>query len=216
LRSPRAGARHFPYRSTFSRTVADNMRHRHNLFSIAAIVLMFLAAGCQAAPATPADRETEKYAVYSAILADVGGLPVINDRAGGVSWKDSDYDRVHDQVQQVDRAIWDELGAANAHAETLKDRFDPALGDVPVANWADLGVVFSKNKPAQAWEIFHQKYPGKCLLGLSNVGFNDQTDKALVYVSGACDEKSGGGRIVYLTRQRGKWAVQGKATIWGQ
>jgi hypothetical protein len=176
---------------------------------------MLAAAACQAAPAMPPDKETAKYAVYSAVIADVGGLPVVNDRVGGVSWKDSDYDRVHDQVPQVERAIWDDLRTVNGHAETLQKRFDPALGDVPVANWADLGVVFSKSKPAQAWEIFHQKYPGKCVLNVSNVGFNDQLDKAVLYTSYVCDEKSGGGKIVYLVRHGGKWAVEGKATLWG-
>jgi hypothetical protein len=180
-----------------------------------ALAFMLILAACQVAPATPADMETEKYSVYSAVIADVGGLPVVNDRAGGVSWTDSDYDRVHDQIAEVDRLLWDNLRTANLQAETLEKRFDPALGDVPLGNSSDLGIVFSKNKPAQAWEIFHQKYPGKCVLGISNVAFNEQVDRALLYTSDACDEKSGGGHIVYLVKQRGKWAVQGKATLWG-
>jgi hypothetical protein len=169
-----------------------------------------------AAPAAPVSKDVEKYAVYSAVIADVGGLPVIGDRTGGLSWKDSDYDRVHNQVDDIDRVLWDNLRTANDHPEFLKNQFNPKLGDVPIANWADLGVVFSKSKPAQAWEIFHQKYPGKCLLNVSNVGFNDRLDKAVLYTSYVCDEKSGGGKIVYLTRRGGKWTVQGKATIWGQ
>jgi len=154
--------------------------------------------------------------VYSAVIADVGGLPVVSDRIGGVSWKDSDYDRVHDGIEQVDRAIWDNLRTANDHTESLQKRFDPALGDVLLANWADLGILFSKNKPDQAWEIFHQKYPDKCLLSVSNVGFSDPMDKAILYASFVCDEKSASGKIFYLDKQRGKWAVQGKVSLWGQ
>ena len=195
--------------------VTDNMSSRPVLLRTFTLAFVLIMAACQAAPATPEDKETEKYAVYSAVIADVGGLPVVSDRVGGVSWKDSDYDRVHGAVEQVDRAIWDNLRMANNHTETLQKRFDPALGDVPLANWADLGVVFSKSKPTQAWEIFHQKYPGKCLLGVSNVGFSEQLDRAILYASGACDEKSGGGHIVYLVKQRGKWTVQGKVTLWG-
>jgi len=195
--------------------VTDHVLSKPVLLRTLALAFVLTTAACQAAPATPADKETEKYAVYSAVIADVGGLPVVNDRAGGVSWKDSDYDQVHDQIAGVDRVIWDNLRAVNLHAETLQKRFDPALGDVPVANWADLGLVFSKNTPAQAWEIFHQKYPGKCLLGVSNVGFSDPMDRAILYASGACDDKTGGGHIVYLVKQRGKWVVQGKTTLWG-
>jgi hypothetical protein len=176
---------------------------------------VLLAAACQAAPATPADRESERYAVYSTILADVGGLPVLNDRVGGLSWKDSDYDRVHDGIEQVDPIIWDNLRTANDHTEVLQKRFDPALGDVSLANSAELGILFSKNKPAQAWEFFHQNYPGKCLLSVSNVGFSDALDKAILYTSYVCDEKSGSGKIVYLVRDHGKWAVQDKVTLWG-
>jgi hypothetical protein len=111
--------------------------------------------------------------------------------------------------------LWDNLRAVNLQAETLQKRFDPALGDVPLANSADLGTVFSKNKASQAWEIFHQRYPGKCVLGVSNVAFSDPMDRAILYASGACDEKTGGGHIVYLVKQRGKWAVQGKVPLWG-
>lgn len=191
------------------------MSSRPVLLRTLALAFMVLVAACQPAPATPVDKEVEKYAVYSAVIADVGGLPVVNDRAGGVAWVDSDYDRVRDQVPEVDRVLWDNLRTANLHAETLQKRFDPALGDVPVASWADLGTVFSKNKASQAWEIFHQEYPGKCLLGVSNVAFSDPMDRAILYASGACDENSGGGYIVYLVKQRGKWTVQGKVPLWG-
>jgi hypothetical protein len=185
------------------------------LLRILAAAFVLAAAACQAAPATPANEETEKYAVYSAVIADIGGLPVVSDRVGGVSWKDSDYDRIHEQVNAIDRVLWDNLRQANDHTEFLQKQFDSELGEVPLANWADLGVVFSKSKPAQAWEIFHQKHPGKCLLNVSNVAFNDRVDRAILYTSYVCDEKSGGGKIVYLVRQGSKWTVQGMATLWG-
>jgi hypothetical protein len=181
------------------------------------LVLAFVlsTAACQAAPATPADRESEKYAVYSAVIADVGGLPVINDRIGGLSWKDSDYGRVHEGIKQIDPLLWDNLRSANQLTEVLQKRFDPALGDVSLGNSADLGILFSKNKPAEAWEIFHQKYPDKCLLNFSNVGFSDELDEAILYTSHVCDDKSGSGKIIYLVRSHGEWTVQGKINLWG-
>jgi hypothetical protein len=196
--------------------VTDSMSYERVLLRTLALVFVLFAASCQPAPATPADKETERYAVYSAVIADVGGLPVLNDRIGGLSWKDSDYDRVHDGIEQVDPLIWDDLRTANDHTELLQTRFDPAIGEVSLANWADLGIVFSKNKPVEAWEIFHQKYPDKCLLNVSNIGFSDALDKAILYVSHVCDEKSGSGKILYLARQGGKWAVKDKVVLWGQ
>jgi hypothetical protein len=195
--------------------VTETMSLKQVLAPALGLLFVLIAAACQPAPAAPADRETERYAVYSAVIDDVGGLPVLNDRAGGRSWRDSDYERVHDEIDAVDQALWDDLGQVNDHAELLEQRFDAGLGEVLLAHSADLGVLFSKNKPADAWEIFHQKFPGKCLLGVSNVGFNDQMDKAILYASGSCDETSGSGRIVYLAKQRGKWSVQGKVTLWG-
>ena len=180
------------------------------------VAFVLITAACQPAPATPADRDAERYAVYSAVIADVGGLPVLNDRIGGLSWNDSDYDRVHDGIEQVDPLIWDNLRTVNDHTELLQERFDPALGDVLLANSIDLGILFSKNKPAEAWEIFHQKYPDKCLLNVSNIGFSDALDKAILYTSHACDEKPGSGKILYLVRKNGEWTVRGKATLWGQ
>jgi hypothetical protein len=179
------------------------------------MAFVLFAAACQPVPSTPGDKETERYAVYSAVIADVGGLPVLSDRIGGLSWKDSDYDQVHDGIEQVDPLIWDSLRTANDHTEVLQQRFDPALGEVSLANSADLGILFSKNKPVEAWEIFHEKYPDKCLLNVSNVGFSDALDEAILYASHVCDEKSGGGKIIYLVRDRGTWTVQGKTNLWG-
>jgi hypothetical protein len=195
--------------------VTDPMLRKSVLLRTLALAFVLITAACQPAPATPADKETERYAVYSAVIADLGGLPIVNDRIGGLSWKASDYDRVHDGIEQVDRPIWDDLRTANDHTELLQGRFDPALGDVQLANSIDLGILFSKNKPAEAWEIFHQKYPDKCLLNVSNIGFSDALDKAILYTSHVCDEQSGSGKILYLVRKNGKWTVQGKATLWG-
>jgi hypothetical protein len=196
--------------------VTENMSRKPGLLLILAVVLMASAAtACQSAPATPVNTDTERYAVYSAVIADLGSLPVVGDRVGGLSWKDSDYDRVHAAVGGIDRPIWDNLREANLQPGILQNHFDPGLGEVPLVSWADLGIIFSKNQPVVAWEIFHQKYPGKCLLNVSNVGFNDQVDKAILYTSYVCDEKSGGGKIVYLTRQGHAWIVRDKATLWG-
>jgi hypothetical protein len=196
--------------------VTDSMSYKPVYLRMLALAFVLIMAACQPAPATPADKETERYAVYSAVIADVGGLPVLNDRIGGLSWKDSDYDRVHDGIEQVDPLLWANLRTANDHTELLEGRFDPALGGVSLANSVDLGILFSKNKPAEAWDIFHQKYPDKCLLNVSNIGFSDALDKAILYTSQVCDEKSGSGMILYLVRKNGKWTVQGKATLWGQ
>ena len=196
--------------------VTDSMSYKPVFLRMLALAFMLMMAACQPAPATPADKETERYAVYSAVIADVGGLPVLNDRVGGLSWKDSDYDRVHDGIEQVDPLIWDDLRTANDHTELLQTRFDPAIGEVSLANSADLGIVFSKNKPVEAWEIFHQKYPDKCLLNVSNIGFSDALDKAVLYTSHVCDEKSGSGKILFLVRKNGEWTVQGKVVLWGE
>jgi hypothetical protein len=192
------------------------MSLKHVLLRTLVPAFVLLAAACQATPATPPDRETERYAVYSAVIADAGGLPVISDRVGGLSWKDSDYEQVHHGIEQVDRLLWDSLRTANDHTEVLQKRFDPALGEVPMANSSDLGILFSKNRPVEAWEIFHQKYPDKCLLNISNVGFSDSLDRAIIYASRVCDEKSGSGKIIYLVRKDGKWSVQDRVALWGE
>ncbi len=192
-------------------------QHKALLWALGMAFILTAMPACQGTVPTsaPPDKDTETYAVYSVLIADVGGLPVVSNRAGGVSWRDSDYDRVHDEIAEVDRPMWDDLTAANDHAEQLQGRFDPGLGGVVLANWADLGVLFSKNKPEEAWAIFLQKYPGKCLLSLSNVGFSDGLDEALVYVSRTCDATTGSGKFYYLAKERGKWVVRGAVILWG-
>ena len=65
------------------------------------------------------------------------------------------------------------------------------------------------------WLRFSQRFPNSSsLLSFSNVGFNDQHDQALVYVTRTCGGLCGGGGYVLLKKVNGKWEIQNEQTIW--
>jgi len=58
------------------------------------------------------------------------------------------------------------------------------------------------------WARYHEKFPQPSrLITFSNVGFNNQHDQALVYMTQACGGLCGGGGYVLLKKVNGKWEI---------
>ena len=65
------------------------------------------------------------------------------------------------------------------------------------------------------WLRFSERFPNYSrLISFSNVGFNNQHDQALVYVTQACGGLCGGGGYVLLKKINGKWEIQNEQTLW--
>lgn len=57
------------------------------------------------------------------------------------------------------------------------------------------------------WGDFLQMYPQQGLITLSQVGFNQSQDKALVYTGTESGGKAGGGVFALLTKEKERWII---------
>jgi hypothetical protein len=65
------------------------------------------------------------------------------------------------------------------------------------------------------WAKFYEKYPlASALVTVSNIGFNDQHDQALVYLSRGCGYLCGSGGYVLLQKVNGKWEIRDQGGVW--
>jgi hypothetical protein len=65
------------------------------------------------------------------------------------------------------------------------------------------------------WEEFHQKYPGGAILAIiSRPGINREHNRALLYMGESCGPVCGGGTLLLLGKQDGKWKIINTATVW--
>ncbi|TFH64549.1 MAG: hypothetical protein E4G91_05465 [Candidatus Zixiibacteriota bacterium] len=66
------------------------------------------------------------------------------------------------------------------------------------------------------WSEFHKTYPlSDGRREISRVGFNKDTSTALVYFGWRNGPRGGGGGIILLRKQAGKWAITSRVRTWG-
>ena len=100
----------------------------------------------------------------------------------------------------------------DAETETLNNYLDVNKVNGPLKFSApDLNVAlipppdFSNS---YSWETFYKNYPNNGgLIFFSQVGFNNNHDQAMVYVSRACGGLCGGGGYILLGKTNGKWTI---------
>jgi hypothetical protein len=69
--------------------------------------------------------------------------------------------------------------------------------------------------PGDFWSAFYQKYPNSGgVMFVSNVGFNNRQDQALVYLSRNCGGDCGAGDYVLLRKVNGKWEIEAEHNVW--
>jgi hypothetical protein len=72
-----------------------------------------------------------------------------------------------------------------------------------------------KLKHKDGWGTFHDKYPGTVMVAaVSLPGINRERDRAVLYLEAYCGPICGGGTLILLSKDAGKWKVIGKTTTW--
>jgi hypothetical protein len=65
------------------------------------------------------------------------------------------------------------------------------------------------------WEAFHQQYPGTAILAaVSRPGISRERNRALLYLGESCGPTCGGGTLLLLGKEDGKWKIINTATVW--
>jgi hypothetical protein len=64
------------------------------------------------------------------------------------------------------------------------------------------------------WEAFHQEYPGTTVLAtISRPGINRERNRTLLYLEESCGQLCGGGTLLLLGKEDGKWKIINAATV---
>ena len=193
---------------------------------------MIPAASLEASLIAPSTNpETEKYAVYSALIRDmyleegVRLLVIQHAEVCPASNDEAPDEKVEDMRRQMDEYAIKEL--PELKRETIDDFHAKAKQcspfrkqlDIPIkytlVSAKDLESLFPKGEFDRAWRRFYSKYPNSSgIISFSNVGFNAEMNQALVSTGRGCGGLCGAGHYVLLSKDDGKWNVKSKTMTW--
>lgn len=182
---------------------------------------------------TKADVETEKYAVYSALIKELyihDGVKQLviqqqttcvnhtkDKKASNESGSFDEYimNKLMQEFPNGDH-FSDDFFARQKDCYSLSQRLDVPVKYVLIST-EEHEALFPKDHYdlTEVWKKFYEKYPSSSgIINFSNVGFNTDMSKALVYTGQGCGELCGAGYIVLLAKEQGVWKVKGKRPEW--
>jgi hypothetical protein len=159
-------------------------------------------------------RETEEYAVYSALLASAQNGALLIQNRTEASYR---YDGSGDEAKYIKDHLPSETSEETLNDFKQIDRQQQELNQRFVVNQTYILVTqeerhngFSNRTGRDA---FFRKYPGaRGVILLSRVGFNKNLDEALVYSWRYCGGDCGGGGYYLLRKQNGVWSTKQNKT----
>jgi hypothetical protein len=156
-------------------------------------------------------RETEEYAVYSALLVNVeiGHALLIQNRTESAYG----YDGSGDEAKYIKDRLPSETSEETLNDFKLIDRQQKELNQQFVLNHAYILVTQEERQNGFAnragRDAFFQRYPdARGIFLLSRVGFNKNLDEALVHSWRYCGGDCGGGGFYLLRKQNGRWSMK--------
>jgi hypothetical protein len=159
----------------------------------------------------------EAYRVYSGLLLSRyftkgSGLPryVIEAETAHVGYNlgESLFKDCFPKQSDLDLSDWQtllDLKKQSQLSKGLEKRFDPKIRSVLVPRKQ---LDSETNENGVLWAGFRKRYPDFTgILSISSVGFDEQEDRALVYVSFVCGMLCGEARFFTLEKRGEKWEV---------
>lgn len=163
-----------------------------------------------------ADAETNRYAVYDAVLGQlVSTSPdtvfVVKERTVESISSPQALSRtakfLSEKFTSLSQATLDDYGAGNRSASTLQNLFK---SKVVLLTKSEEEEIF---KDVKGWEKLRGKYNSNGVVAFSSVGLNREMNQALVYVDHQRSSLDGVGRYVLLVKANGEWKVTEKADV---
>jgi hypothetical protein len=160
--------------------------------------------------------DADEYAVYSSLIEakfinDTVKMIVIESRT-------SDYvpsagtlgkrlEGLKQRMPAVDQETLDDYVAKAKVSEALGRSFQLSVKYLLISR-KSLDALFRRS-PRYGWESFYKKYPDSGgFLVLSGVGFNQQRDQALIYVSSMRQSLSSDGSYMLMRKENGTWVLK--------
>lgn len=166
------------------------------------------------------NRRDEECSIYQAIIEQMyvkGGkrLIVIRDHTaiGEASQVElaNELHRIVNKIPGLSQETLNDFQLINKQTYTLNITCEVNF-EYKVISEAEVKVIFEQG---EEWEEFYNLYPNSPgILELSRVGFNSETNQALVYIGNQASWKGGAGFYVLLNKENGAWIIKEKYTAW--
>jgi hypothetical protein len=188
-------------------------------FIFLALILSACTGKPSPAPTPSSDSiDVEQQAVYAALLHNLylsSSFVIMDTTAtspGGVEETPSSLDYIMQNMHGVASETKDSFLGRNAAAHPVSPRMD--LGSAYVLlTQEEKSKIFSQNQ--DGWQIFYEQFPeAPGITTLSQVGFNNTFDQALVYVGTMSHWLAGAGYYVLLNKVNGAWVVDQQVMSW--
>lgn len=161
---------------------------------------------------------SEDYAVYSAVLRDHVERRTPEDNGDLIIYEVTrsaeDYIPPMWEVRAPFKQVSDETVAHFNSREKnhchLRSQLDRAI-PYRIVSTEDLEKIFRRGD----WPAFSREYPKSFgFWRLSPVGYNTRGTEALVVVEHNCGGLCGGGELILLKKDDGRWIVKDRVTLW--
>ena len=187
-----------------------------NLLFCGVLLISFIPAGVNPQEAKSDSVTAEEYAVYSALLNEIKINPndgkevtllVINDRTEGPnkSCFPEEVARWNDRIKENElKPLFENLIEKNKGSKSLDRNFKVNKKYV-LLNEQNFSIIF-KGKDFEGWDDFYKKYPASSgYITFSQVGFDSDGTKAVIYRETVCGSLCGYGGYVLLSKDNGAW-----------
>jgi hypothetical protein len=204
----------------------------HSRISAVIVFVCTLVVGCLQGQQSPAGKTNavtaDEYAVYAAAMTKAtGSVSFVVMETTWIHGKPEDLDRtlsfIDGQIGPLSAELRKDFKSKNQQLHPLAQRF-PTDILVTLLSESERSVIFSgslyqtgENQGGRdvGWKAFYAKYPSASgITSVSRVGFNQQRDIALVYVSNVLDFEVGSGWYLILTKKDGQWKVVRQTRAW--
>lgn len=158
----------------------------------------------------------EEYKVYMAVLGKTKEMFVVRDKSGmDKESKNIDRFSVRDFLKELIPETIEDFQAKNKEIAQLKKKF-PTKINYKLINIDELREFFAYEFDGEMdWEAFYKKYPKSGgLYTFSRVGFSQDGQQALLFVTNWCRSLCGEGNYYLLKKENGEWKVINKHMIW--
>ena len=172
--------------------------------------------------ATPPENnnETKQYAVYDALLKARfvhEGVKIIvirrNAGLGRASSSNGWETYLRDNFPDMSDDMVKDFESKNQLAYELKPLFELGV-DYTLISDEEIAQIFDQQNQ-DGWDVFYDRYPDSPGdITLSQVGFNEAGNKALVYYGNQQHWLAGVGYYAFLALQGDQWVIQDEVMAW--
>lgn len=190
--------------------------YRRSILVFLIIVSVMISCRTLIPSSLDVDLETEEYAVYSIVIAELVGNPdqlVLRaytslDMLGDDPDSISEY--ISENIPQIDENLIRGFIDVNRGEDRLQDHFD--LGsEIVFIDQDEYLQIFTEG----SWDEFYARYPGSNgIVTVSRIAFDSDFEHALIYLGHSFDFLGGVGQYVYLSKVDGIWMVEKAIMAW--